>query len=137
VPAVVGYDEPERAAKTLQRLSAAAGMPAEFLAQLDGLCARSADPDGALQGAARALEARFERHRGPAKQNSLAPLVLIASASRFLASHLAARPRLLDLLAHPRFSRRARSSIGSTSGSGSTSSPRCSASRCATCRDAR
>jgi len=109
MPAVVGYDDPERAAKTLQRLTTAAGMPLELVAQLDVLCARSADPDGALQGAARALEARFERHRGPAKQNSLAPLVLIASASRFLASHLAARPRLLDLLAHPRFSRRARS----------------------------
>ncbi len=104
-----GYEQPERAEKQLQRLAAVAGLSEAALASLDRLCRRSADPDGALAGAARALEARFERLGGPAREASLPPLVLIASASKFLAAHLAARPRLLDLLAHPRFSRRARS----------------------------
>src|SRR5262249_49728537 len=58
----------------------------------------SADPDGALAGAVRALGARRARLGRPASPDSLQPLVAICAASRYLADHLAARPRLLDLL---------------------------------------
>ena len=96
------WEEPDRAARTAQRL-ADTGLDATACAELMAVCAASADPDGALAGAARALAAHRERLRRPAPRASLGPLVTVCSASRFLAAHLAARPRLLDLLACPRF----------------------------------
>ena len=102
------WDEPERAARLLARLPAETGFGPAQVAQLEALCARSADPDGALQGAARALQARFERLGGPARATALAPLVTLAAASQFLPALLAARPRLVDLLSHPRFQRQTR-----------------------------
>src|SRR6266851_1367556 len=62
------------------------------------LCEVSADPDGALAGAVRALGARRTHLGRPASVAALEPLVTICAASRYLAAHLAARPRLLDLL---------------------------------------
>src|SRR5437763_1420500 len=96
------WEEPDRAARTAQRLGET-GLDAATSAELMELCAASADPDGALAGAARALAAHHERLRRPAPPASLAPLVTVCAASRFLAAHLAARPRLVDLLACPRF----------------------------------
>src|SRR5207248_6469712 len=66
----------------------------------------SADPDGALAGAIRALAARRERFGRPARPGSLPALVTICAASKFLAQLLAARPRLIDLLASSRFAQR-------------------------------
>jgi [glutamine synthetase] adenylyltransferase / [glutamine synthetase]-adenylyl-L-tyrosine phosphorylase len=103
------WEDPERAARTLERLPQESGLAAQEVAQLEELCARSADPDGALFGASRALAARRERFGRPARTAVLASLVAICAASRFLAAHLATRPRLLDLLAHPRFVARGRS----------------------------
>ena len=88
-----------------ERLAARAGVDAR---QLLTLCAASADPEGALSGAVRALEARKERYGVPAPKASLAPLVRVCAASKFLAQILAARPRLVDLLASPRFAREKR-----------------------------
>jgi [glutamine synthetase] adenylyltransferase / [glutamine synthetase]-adenylyl-L-tyrosine phosphorylase len=105
------WEEPERAAKLLARLPLDAGLGPAAIARLEELCARSADPDGALHGAARALQARKERLGGPPGESALEPLVAIAAASKFLPAHLAARPRLLDLLAHPRFQRQTRSAV--------------------------
>ena len=102
------WEEPERATKLLLRLPGETGLAAAEVARLEELCARSADPDGALQGAARALRARFERLHGPARASALGPLVALAAASQFLPAHLAARPRLVDLLSHPRFQRQTR-----------------------------
>jgi glutamate-ammonia-ligase adenylyltransferase len=93
----------------LARLPQESGLAAQEVAQLEELCARSADPDGALFGAAQALASRRLRLGGPARPAALAPLVAVCAASRFLAAHLATRPRLLDLLAHPRFVTRGRS----------------------------
>jgi glutamate-ammonia-ligase adenylyltransferase len=66
-------------------------------------CLGSADPDGALAGALRALAARKERFGRPAAQAALPPLVRVCAGSRFLAQILAARPRLVDLLGCARF----------------------------------
>jgi len=96
------WEEPDRAARTAQRL-ADTGLDAGASAELMALCEASADPDGALAGAARALAAHRERLRRPAPRACLEFLVTVCAASRFLAAHLAARPRLLDLLACPRF----------------------------------
>ncbi|MFL5400587.1 MAG: bifunctional [glutamate--ammonia ligase]-adenylyl-L-tyrosine phosphorylase/[glutamate--ammonia-ligase] adenylyltransferase [Myxococcales bacterium] len=96
------WEEPDRAGRTAQRLREA-GLDAAASEELVALCAASADPDGALTGAARALAAHYERLRRPAPRASLAPLVTVCAASRFLAAHLAARPRLVDLLASKRF----------------------------------
>src|SRR4051812_18022426 len=96
------WEEPDRATRTAQRLREA-GLDAAASEELVALCAASADPDGALTGAARALAAHYERLRRPAPRASLAPLVTVCAASRFLAAHLAARPRLVDLLASKRF----------------------------------
>src|SRR5438105_7698612 len=96
------WEEPDRAARTAQRL-VDAGLDAAASDELVALCAASADPDGALAGAARALAVHKERLRRTAPRSSLAPLVTVCAASRFLAAHLAARPRLVDLLACPRF----------------------------------
>ena len=68
----------------LARLPADTGLAAAGIAQLQALCSRSADPDGALHGAARALAARMERLGGPARATALAPLVTLSAASRFL-----------------------------------------------------
>jgi len=46
----------------------------------------------------RALGARRARLGRPASAAALGPLVRICAASRYLAAHLAARPRLIDLL---------------------------------------
>src|SRR5437762_10427787 len=89
------WEEPDRAARTAQRLGET-GLDAATSAELMELCAASADPDGALAGAARALAAHHERLRRPAPPASLAPLVTVCAASRFLAAHLAARPRLVE-----------------------------------------
>ena len=99
------WEEPAKAARLLARLPADTGLAPAEVAQLEELCAKSADPDGALHGAARALTARRERLGAPARATALAPLVTLAAASRFLVAHLAARPRLVDLLSHPRFQR--------------------------------
>ena len=50
------WEEPDRAARTAQRL-ADMGLDVETSAGLMELCEASADPDGALAGAARALAA--------------------------------------------------------------------------------
>ena len=85
------------------RITAETGLPQ---AELLELCAQSADPDGALGGAVRALAARKERYGRPATRETLPPLVRVCAASKFLAQLLAARPRLVDLLASTRFPRR-------------------------------
>jgi len=97
----MAWESRERAARALARLGEEAGLDAAAVAELDALCDRSADPDGALAGAARALAARKARCGRPARRETLAGLVAICAASKFLASHLAARPRLLDVLGRP------------------------------------
>src|SRR5207245_9452118 len=92
------WEEPGRAARLAPRLSEETGLSAADAEELLRLCAQSADPDGALAGAARALAARKVRPGRPAARGVLDPLVTICAASRFLAAHLAARPRLLDVL---------------------------------------
>src|SRR5207248_11295157 len=104
------WEEPDRATRTAQRLLEA-GLDAAATEELLALCAASADPDGALAGAARALAAHTERLRKPVPRSSLAPLVTVCAASRFLAAHLAARPRLVDLLACGRFAEPSRKRI--------------------------
>jgi len=81
-------------------MPAETGLPA---AELLGLCAQSAEPDGALAGSVRALAARKDRYGGPAARETLAPLVRVCAGSKFLAQTLAARPRLVDLLGCARF----------------------------------
>src|SRR5437868_14635071 len=76
-------------------MPAETGLPA---AELLGLCAQSAEPDGALAGSVRALAARKDRYGGPAARETLAALVRVCAGSRFLAQTLAARPRPVDLL---------------------------------------
>jgi len=97
------WEDAERAAHLAARVPAETGLAAEELLQL---CAQSADPDGALAGAVRALAARKERYGKPARRETLPALVRICAASKFLAQILSARPRLLDLLACARFPRR-------------------------------
>src|SRR5438105_2881894 len=92
------WEEPGRAARLAPRLCEETGVSAADADELLRLCGQSADPDGALAGAARALAARKARLGRAAGRGVLDPLVTICAASRFLAAHLAARPRLLDLL---------------------------------------
>jgi [glutamine synthetase] adenylyltransferase / [glutamine synthetase]-adenylyl-L-tyrosine phosphorylase len=94
------WDDAERAARLLSKAFAETGHDSATLA---AWCLRSADPDGALAGALRALAARKERFGRPAAATALAPLVTVCAASRFLPQFLAARPRLVDLLACRRF----------------------------------
>src|SRR5438132_890414 len=101
------WEEPERVARLAPRLPEETGLLADDAAELLRVCESSADPDGALAGATRALAARRERLGRPASRAVLEPLVAICAASRYLAAHLAARPRLLDLL--PLLAGRARS----------------------------
>src|SRR5205085_6133455 len=98
-----GWEDAERAERLTTRIPAETGLPA---AELVALCAQSADPDGALAGAVRALAARKERYGRPAPREALAPLVFVCAASRFLAQIVAARRRLVDLLACSRFAQR-------------------------------
>src|SRR5256885_731028 len=97
VKAQAGWEDAERAARLAARVPAETGLA--DAAELLGLCLASADPDGALQSAMRALASRLERFGRPAPRTALAPLVRICAASKFLAQALAARPRLNDLLA--------------------------------------
>ena len=98
-----GWEDADRAERLGARIPAETGLPA---AELLALCAASADPDGALAGSVRALSSRKDRYGGAASRKALAPLVRISAASRFLAQIIAARPRLLDLLASSRFPER-------------------------------
>ncbi|MGZ6123766.1 MAG: bifunctional [glutamate--ammonia ligase]-adenylyl-L-tyrosine phosphorylase/[glutamate--ammonia-ligase] adenylyltransferase [Myxococcales bacterium] len=101
--APAGWEDAERAERLAARIPAETGLPATDLL---ALCGQSPDPDGALAGAVRALAARKERYGRPAAAAALLPLVRVCAASRFLAQLLAARPRLVDLLACSRFARR-------------------------------
>src|SRR5690349_18892868 len=101
--APAGWEDAERAERLAARIPAETGLPAQDLLSL---CAQSADPDGALAGSLPALAARKARYGRPAPRAALAPLVRICSASKFLAQALAARPRLVDLLACPGFAHR-------------------------------
>src|SRR5712692_10609017 len=92
------WEEPDRAARLAPRLPEETGLAAPDAELLLRLCEVSADPDGALAGAVRALGARRTHLGRPASVAALEPLVTICAASRYLAAHLAARPRLLDLL---------------------------------------
>ena len=95
-----GWEDAERAERLAARIPAETGFSTGAILPL---CLRSADPDGALAGTVRALAARKERYGRPAPAASVAPLVLVCAGSRFLAQVLAARPRLVDLLACTRF----------------------------------
>ncbi|MCA1826365.1 MAG: bifunctional [glutamate--ammonia ligase]-adenylyl-L-tyrosine phosphorylase/[glutamate--ammonia-ligase] adenylyltransferase [Myxococcales bacterium] len=101
-----GWEDAERAGALAARIPAETGLSAEDARALFDLCAASADPDGALAGATRALAAHYERFGGPGARESLPALVLVCAASKFLAATLAARPRLIDLLASRRFAQR-------------------------------
>src|SRR5712664_3562426 len=92
------WEEPDRAARLAPRLPEETGLAPADAERLLRLCEESADPDGALAGAVRALGARRTHLGRPASAAALEPLVTICAASRYLAAHLAARPRLLDLL---------------------------------------
>jgi len=92
------WEEPDRAAKLAPRLPEETGLAPREATELLRLCEVSADPDGALAGAVRALSARRARLGRPAAGAALRPLVTLCAASRYLAAHLAARPRLIDLL---------------------------------------
>jgi glutamate-ammonia-ligase adenylyltransferase len=105
------WEDPERAARLAARVHAETGLEAGELLEL---CLASADPDGALAGAMRALAARRERYGTPAPHTALAPLVRICAASKFLAQALAVRPRLIDLLACARFLAQPRSAKEAT-----------------------
>jgi glutamate-ammonia-ligase adenylyltransferase len=98
--ALPGWEDAERADRLAARIPAETGHDAEDVL---ALCAGSADPDGALAGAIRALAARKDRFGRPAPREALAPLVRVCAASKFLAQLLAARPRLVDLLGRERF----------------------------------
>ena len=92
------WEEPDRAAKLAPRLPEETGLAPREATEVLRLCEVSADPDGALAGAVRALSARRARLGRPAAGAALRPLVTLCAASRYLAAHLAARPRLIDLL---------------------------------------
>ena len=81
-----GWEDAERAERLAARMPAETGLPA---AELLGLCAQSAEPDGALAGSVRALAARKDRYGGPAARETLAALVRVCAGSRFLAQTLA------------------------------------------------
>jgi [glutamine synthetase] adenylyltransferase / [glutamine synthetase]-adenylyl-L-tyrosine phosphorylase len=98
--AAPGWEDADRAERLAARIPVETGLPA---AELLALCAASADPDGALAGSVRALSSRKDRYAGAASPNALSPLVRVCAASKFLAQILAARPRLVDLLACSRF----------------------------------
>ena len=101
-----GWEDAERAARLAARIPAETGLEAE---ELLALCLASADPDGALASAMRALAARKERYGRPAARSVLPHLVRICATSKFLAQALAARPRLVDLLGRARFAAQPRS----------------------------
>ncbi len=101
--APAGWEDAERAERLASRIPAETGLAAN---ELVPLCLASADPDGALAGAIRALAARKERYGAPASAAALPALVRVCAASRFLAQILAARPRLVDLLGCARFPHR-------------------------------
>jgi len=92
------WEEPDRAARLAPRLPDETGLSPRDAETLLRLCEESADPDGALAGAVRALAARRARLLRAASAQVLEPLVTVCAASRYLAAHLAARPRLVDLL---------------------------------------
>ena len=98
------WEDAAFAARLLARAEADTGHPA---AVLEKLCLASADPDGALAGATRALASRKLTFGRPAAPAVLAPLVRVCAASRFLPQILAARPRLVDLLGSERFRKKA------------------------------
>ncbi|HEX4384396.1 MAG TPA: bifunctional [glutamate--ammonia ligase]-adenylyl-L-tyrosine phosphorylase/[glutamate--ammonia-ligase] adenylyltransferase, partial [Myxococcales bacterium] len=97
----------EDAAFAARLLSRALAETGHEPAVLEKLCLASADPDGALAGATRALAARKQHFGRPAAPAVLAPLVKVCAASRFLPQILAARPRLVDLLGSERFRKKA------------------------------
>ena len=101
--AAPGWEDADRAERLGARIPVETGLPAS---ELLALCAASADPDGALAGSIRALSARKDRYGGPASRKALPPLVRVCAASKFLAQVVAARPRLVDLLASSRFPER-------------------------------
>src|SRR5439155_6688204 len=82
------WEEPDRAARLAPRLPEETGLAARDAEMLLRLCEESADPDGALAGAVRALGARRARLGRPASAAALAPLVTICAASRHLAAPL-------------------------------------------------
>src|SRR6267378_3194265 len=92
------WEDPDRAARLAPRLQDETGLAPSDAELLLRLCEASADPDGALAGAVRALGARRTHLGRPASVAALEPLVTICAASRYLAAHLAAQPRLIDLL---------------------------------------
>ncbi|HUJ26854.1 MAG TPA: bifunctional [glutamate--ammonia ligase]-adenylyl-L-tyrosine phosphorylase/[glutamate--ammonia-ligase] adenylyltransferase, partial [Myxococcales bacterium] len=98
-----GWEDSERAARLAARIPAETGLEAGELLEL---CLRTPDPDGALAGAMRALAAHRERYGRPAPREGLPRLVRVCAYSKFLAQVLAARPRLLALLACARFAQR-------------------------------
>ena len=94
------WEDKAFAARLLSRAQAETGHDP---AVLEKLCLASADPDGALAGVTRVLAARKERFGRAAPRAALGPLVRVCASSRFLQQVLSARPRLVDLLACPRF----------------------------------
>src|SRR5260370_41609233 len=87
--APAGWEDAERAERLAARIPAETGLPA---AELLRLCAQSADPDGALALALRALAARKERYGRPAPPESPPPLGRLCGAPPVVAPPLAARP---------------------------------------------
>src|SRR5207248_9238915 len=83
-----GWEDAERATRLAARIPAETGLPDP--GELLQLCLSSPDPDGALQGAVRALAARRERFGRPARAEALPRLVRICAYSKFLAQLLAA-----------------------------------------------
>ena len=71
-----GWEDAERAERLAARIPAETGLDA---AELLEPCLRSADPDGALAGALRALAARRERFGRPAPKAALDPLVRVCA----------------------------------------------------------
>ena len=55
------WEEPDRVARLVPRLPEETGLRSDDAGELLRLCERSADPDGALAGAVRALAARRAR----------------------------------------------------------------------------
>src|SRR4051812_10065144 len=105
-PVATSWEDAERAERLAARIPAETGLSDDDARALVELCRESADPDGALQGSIRALASRKDRSGKPAPRRSLAPLVRVCAASKFLAQSISARPRLLDLMASARFAQR-------------------------------